>query len=63
MRLNVVVWHRVYAVTEKSKLLCAPLAVLILVEFGCSILFIPMSLSLPRKIFNVCSLIHEFTSL
>ena len=57
------VWHRVYAVTEKSKLLCAPLVVLILVEFSCSIFFTHVVLPLPRKIFNVCSLIHEFTSL
>ena len=57
------VWHRVYAVTEKSKLLCAPLAVLVLVQLGGSIFFIRVFLSLPRKFFNACSLIHEFTGL
>ena len=63
LRFNVVVWHRVYAVTGKSKLLCAPLALLILAQFTCGIFFAHLLLSLPRKFFGACSLVHEFISL
>ena len=63
LRLNMVIWHRVYAVTGRNKLLCAPLVLLILAQVPTSIYGLTLYMAQPRKSFNVCSLAYEFISL
>ena len=63
LRLNTVIWHRVYAVTGRNKLLCAPLVLLILAQVATSVYGMTLLMAEPRKSFNVCSSVYEFISL